>query len=152
MWNGTQNTLNYFGVSQLTADQRETTGFIFEGVKEDGTVNNIPVDFANPANGLENIYWQRYGIAGVAEDAIQDASWFRLRNVSLTFNMPEALLHNIHIYKLSLSVYANNLWLSTKYTGVDPETNYTGDTNGFGLDYFNMPNYKTYGVKLNIKF
>ena len=152
MWNGTKNTLNYYGVSQESADLRETTDYIFEGIKEDGTTNDIHVDFANPANGLDGNYWQMYGIAGVAEDAIEDASWIRLRTVSLTYNMPKRWFSHNFISKISISAYANNLYLYTPYTGVDPETNFTGASNGFGLDYFNMPNHKSYGGKLSVEF
>ena len=150
MWNGTKNTLNYYGVSQETADLRETTGYIFEGVKEDGTINDIPVDFANPANGLEGNRWYRYGITGVAEDAIEDASWLRLRNVSINYHFRIKQVKSIS--SINISIYANNLFLFTKYTGIDPETNLTGATNGFGLDYFNMPSLKTYGISLSMKF
>ena len=151
MWNGTKNTLNYYGVSQESADIRGTTDYIFEGVTENGSANNIPVDFANPANGLEGNRWYRYGIMGVAEDAIEDASWIRLRTVKITFNFIKLskirLLSNI-----KLSLYGRNLFLYTKYTGIDPDTNLTGATNGFGLDYFNMPNLKSYGINIKVKF
>jgi hypothetical protein len=44
-----------------------------------------------------------------------------------------------------------NLWLSTPYKGIDPETNLMGANNAQGLDYFNMPNTKSYvfGVKVD---
>jgi len=152
MWNGTKNTLNYYGVSQESADLRETTNYIFEGVKEDGTTNDIPVDFVSSDNDLDGNYWQMYGIAGVAEDAIEDASWIRLRTVSLTYNMPKYWFRHNFIDQVSISAYANNLYLYTPYTGVDPETNFTGASNGFGLYYFNMPNHKSFGGKLSVKF
>jgi hypothetical protein len=60
--------------------------------------------------------------------------------------------------KLPLVQYAEfsfigrNLWLSTDYPGVDPETSLTGaGSNLTGFDYFNMPSTKavTFGVKLS---
>ena len=54
----------------------------------------------------------------------------------------------------SLKIYATgrNLWLSTPYDGIDPETNLMGATNAQGLDYFNMPNTKSFvfGLKLDL--
>jgi hypothetical protein len=44
------------------------------------------------------------------------------------------------------------LWLSTDYPGIYPETNLTGASNGIGLDYFNMPNTRSYAVLLNLTF
>lgn len=43
-----------------------------------------------------------------------------------------------------------NLWLSTPYTGVDPETSLIGAANGQGLDYFNMPGTKSYMIGLRV--
>jgi hypothetical protein len=43
-----------------------------------------------------------------------------------------------------------NLWLSTPYTGVDPETSLIGAQNGQGLEYFNMPGTKTFMVGLRV--
>ena len=53
-----------------------------------------------------------------------------------------------------MSVYATgrNLWLSTPYEGIDPETNLMGAFNAQGLDYFNMPNTKSYVFGLKIDF
>jgi hypothetical protein len=152
MWNGTSNTLNYFGVSKETETLRNTTNYIFEGVKADGTENDKPIDFANAANGIEGNYWYKYGILGVAEDAIEDASWIRLQNLKIGYSIPKKWFCNCIFEEINIQVYANNLLLFTKYSGVDPETNLTGATNGFGLEYFNMPNTKSYGGSIAIKF
>ena len=54
-----------------------------------------------------------------------------------------------------ISVFATgrNLWLSTDYTGVDPETSLTGaGSNVGGFDYFNMPSTKSYILGVNLSF
>jgi hypothetical protein len=53
---------------------------------------------------------------------------------------------------IEISVYGRNLWLSTDYSGIDPETSLTGATNAQGIDYFNMPNTKSYGIGLRMSF
>jgi hypothetical protein len=45
-----------------------------------------------------------------------------------------------------------NLWLSTDYSGVDPETNLIGSANAQGLDYFNMPGTKGYNFGIRAGF
>lgn len=158
IWNGTNGIINYFGTSQQTADQRNIRGYVFDGVLADGngeattTPNNIPVDFANPANGVGTYKWVRYGFGGLVEENIQDGSWVRLREVTLTYQFPSSLLSKAKISNASISLSGRNLWLSTKYTGIDPETNLTGASNGIGLDYFNMPNTKSYGATLRVSF
>lgn len=152
VWNGTRGIANYFGVSQLTAEQRDITGFVFDGVTETGEENTTPVDFANVSNGVGSYKWVRYGFGGLSEESIQDGSWVRLRDLSLSYRLPAGILENTLIESASITLTGRNLFLITDYDGIDPETNLTGASNGFGLDYFNMPNTKSYGVSLNITF
>jgi hypothetical protein len=51
---------------------------------------------------------------------------------------------------LSLTAFVNNLHVWTKYDGVDPETSLGGPSNVQGLDYFNNPNTKSWGLRLNV--
>jgi hypothetical protein len=93
----------------------------------------------------------RYGF-GWTEDNIEDASWVRLRELTITYSFPNTLLNNTPLSHASISFTGRNLWLSTKYQGIDPEANLTGSSNGFGLEYFGMPNTKSYGIALKVTF
>ena len=53
------------------------------------------------------------------------------------------------VVHLTVGVSGRNIFLSTPYRGVDPETNLSGATNSQGADYFNMPN--TMGVIFSLK-
>ena len=53
---------------------------------------------------------------------------------------------------VTVSLTGRNLWVNTDYPGIDPETNLTGDSNGYGLDYFNMPNTKGWSATLKVTF
>ncbi len=159
MWNGTWGVMSYFGMSKETETDRTIQGYVYDGKVNVGTEeapeyvqNATPVDFANPANGAGGTKWTRYGF-GFSEDNIEDASWVRLREVTFKYSFSKDLLSNTPLQTASLSFTGRNLWLSTKYNGIDPETNLTGGTsNAKGLDYFNMPNSRSYGVVLNITF
>lgn len=85
-----------------------------------------------------------------SEDGIEDASFIKLREVSLGYYLPLRLFGERS--RLRLSIFAANLLLLNKYKGVDPETNLTGSSNGFGLDYFNIPGSQSFGVSLNWEF
>jgi len=153
IWNGTQGVMNYFGTSKISADERDVRGYVFEGVTASGEVNTVPVDFANPALGLSSYRRIRYGFGDISEESIQDGSWVRLRELSISYQLPSSLLEKTKLINgASISFTGRNLWLSTKYTGIDPETNLTGSSNGIGLDYFNMPNTRSYGVNLRFEF
>jgi hypothetical protein len=161
VWCGTCGIMDFFGTSRVSGDQREDV-VVFDGVKEVGSdvegnpiyaENDLAVALAD-TNGAEgNIYWRRYGFGGIGEMSIYDASWIRLRQVSVGFIVPKiALLENLNFGDAEITLTGRNLWLNTDYPGVDPETNLTGASNGFGLDYFNMPNTKSYTATLKLTF
>ena len=151
VWCGTCGILDYFGVSEVTLLRDQTT--VFEGVVEStGQPNSQVVPYSDPTISENNNYWRRYGFGGLSETAIYDGSWVRLREVTLTYSLPEKWLDNTFINDLTLSAFGRNLWVETDYPGVDPETNLTGDSNGMGLDYFNQPNTKSYGLNVQLNF
>ena len=152
LWNGTLQTLNYLGTSKQSAEQREVQGYVFDGVNQNGQTNTIPVDFANPVNGLNGNRWVRNGWNGVAEDVIQDATWLKIRNISVSYDFRNIRVKDCCFYTLKLSFFVQNILLYTPYKGIDPETNLTGSSNGFGLDYFNLPNVVSYGFSVNFGF
>jgi len=158
MWNGTSGVMSYMGMTKETQDDRNIRGYVYDGYVNTGTdeapiweKNATPVDFANPANGLGGNKWVRYGF-GYSENEIEDASWVRLRELGLSYTFPSTVLDKMRLSNLSISLIARNLYLNTSYSGIDPEANLTGVTNGFGLEYFGMPNTKSYAVNLNISF
>jgi hypothetical protein len=134
--------MNYLGVGEESGADREVTGYVYEGVTESGEPNTVPVDFANPANGPSGIKWRKYGTLGLAELQVEDASWVRLREVALSYTLPPRWFTNSKLKGISFSLSGRNLWLWTRYSGVDPETNLQGDSNTTGWDYFNLPNTK----------
>jgi outer membrane receptor protein involved in Fe transport len=158
MWNGTGGVMNYWGTGAETEKGRLIKGFVFDGLVNIGSVenpeyikNSVPVDFFNPDDGLENNKWTRYGFIWTEND-MEDASWIRLRELSLSYTFSKNLMQKIGMESLTFSLVGRNLWLKTNYTGIDPEANFTGVTNGFGLEYFGMPNTKNYGIKIKIDF
>jgi TonB-linked SusC/RagA family outer membrane protein len=156
MWNGTNGVMAYWGVTKETGDDRNVQGYVYDGMVNTGTAeapvyvqNTTPVDFANPAAGIGANKWVRYGF-GFSDNEIEDTSWIRLRELTLAYAFPKSLIKGIE--NLTLSFTGRNLWLKTNYSGIDPEANLTGASNGFGLEYFGMPNTKSYGVNLRIGF
>lgn len=151
VWCGTCGILDYFGVSNATLIRDQT--IVFEGLVEStGQPNSQVVPYSDPSISENNNFWRRYGFGGLSETAIYDGSWVRLREVTLTYSLPEKWLDNTFIKDLTLSAFGRNLWVETDYPGVDPETNLTGDSNGMGLDYFNQPNTKSYGLNVQFNF
>ncbi len=147
LWNGTAWALSFFGRSQLTAETREETPFVIDGVLSDGTPNNIEIV-------RDQDYWTSSlgGFGSVGEQFVQDGGWIRLRELSLRYSFPKNLFGQNFIKGGSIGVTGRNLWLSTDYDGIDPETSLTGTGNGQGFDYFNMPATKSLIFKLSLDF
>jgi hypothetical protein len=150
VWNGTQNVLNYFGMSQQSANQRGIINFVFSGVNEQGVTNTVPVDFYNPANGIENNRFVRYGFDGVAEDAIKDATYLNLRTIELAYDFSNND-YDSFFTKFEIGIYANNLFTITKYRGASPYASLFDTNSGHNLNFFNTPLMTEVGFKVNLK-
>ena len=84
---------------------------------------------------------------------IEDGSYIRLKNVSLSYNIKAAALNRIGINKLQPFVSATNLLTLTKYTGLDPEVNQWGNSGRVqGLDWGTYPQSKSFVVGINVEF
>ena len=170
MWNGTRGALDYFGTSQGTAARDVTDVKVFEGVYGylDGTGNVVFTDaagndlpggsepIANNLSVMENKQSWRLGngsgFQGPSEFYVEKTDWVRLREVTLSYDLPRSILSKIKMNNLGLYVTGRNLWLQTDYSGIDPETNLLGASNAQGMDYFNMPGTRSFTLGLKVTF
>lgn len=63
----------------------------------------------------------------VSDRYVEDASYLRIKNITLTYNMPKKLIKKYYLSDLRFSVNIQNVWTLTGYTGYDPEV---GSQNG----------------------
>jgi len=168
MWNGTRGALANKGTAIETANRGSNVVFngLLGHLDNNGNVVHFGTDgtteVAGPgaANDQKNTtayteyYWQNIGssFGGGQDFDVENAGFTRIRQMSLTYQFPKVLLRKMHFANLGLTLFANNLHVWTKYDGVDPETSLTGPANAQGLDYFNNPGTKSYGVRLNVGF
>lgn len=148
MWNGTRGALYFFGTHKETEDRTGTK--VFDGVKaSNGADNDIAAPYGESWLSLGN----GNGFFGSnTEDFIEDASWVRLRELTLSYVIPASMMEATPFSGLTVSFTGRNLWLSTGYKGVDPETSLLGASSGQGLDYFNMPSTKSYVFSFSLNF
>jgi len=93
-----------------------------------------------------------FGSSPINELAVQDASWVRLREVSLGYSInSDAFRKATKLSSIDLTLTGRNLALWTNVVGVDPEINQSGVANGFGIDYFTNPTTSSFvfSVKIN---
>jgi len=91
---------------------------------------------------------------GPDEPFVEDGGYVRLREVSLFYSFNNRRFRDLTgLASIDVGVTGRNLKLWTDYTGVDPETNLTGqDGNGWGLDYFNNPSTRSWIFTLRVNY
>ena len=81
-----------------------------------------------------------------------DADYLRLRQMSIGYTIPRAILENTFIKNASISLIGRNLFfLSNSVENIDPESGYNV-SNSQGLEWFGMPIPRTIGMNVNLKF
>lgn len=146
VWNGTSQTLNYYGRSLTSSMERNTTGYVFQGVNTLGQPNDIRVDFYDPDLDISENRWVRYGPFGIAEDAIEDASYLRFSKLVAG---KEFVLNHKTINSIKVSLFAENLLLISPYSGNFSQSTLLGQSNAVGLDYFNNPLIRKFGATIH---
>ncbi len=90
---------------------------------------------------------------GTSSHFLFENSFTRIRNVKLSYVLPQELTRRMGLS--NLNVYANvaNLYTFTKYPGYDPESSITGDNVvNAGIDYLNYPLPRTYTIGIKTTF
>ncbi len=82
---------------------------------------------------------------------VEDGSFLRLRNLQIGYSLPNSVISKIGMTRARIYVQGVNLFTVTKYSGLDPDVNNSGDTL-FGVDEGNYPLVKQYTVGVNIGF
>lgn len=117
-----------------------------EGVTIEGGV--LPSDIV--ARGVDpQTYYNRLG--NISENWISDASFVKLRQLSLTYNLSPNFLKKFSISKASISYVGRNLAILHKNTrNFDPEVGF--NTAIQGIEFFDMPSTSSHGLKLAVSF
>lgn len=106
----------------------------------------------NPSNRYPRALANRIVDVGTfSSTMVEDASYVRLKNVTLGYNLPSSLLQRISVRNIRVYVSATNLLTITDYSGFDPEGSSYGTATAYpGVDQGRYPLTKTYLLGLNI--
>jgi hypothetical protein len=135
VFNATEHYLTVRGLAMSTLDRN--TPRVIPGVLRDGKENS-----ANPTlNSIVVVPAAQTGYyQNMSEELFieKNINWVRLRDVTLSFSIPERLARNASVF-----LTATDLFLVTNYTGLDPIVNgndaAVGGSGGVGIDYGNFP-------------
>lgn len=84
---------------------------------------------------------------------ISSTDYLRLKNVMLSYNLPNSIVNKMKLSNVRVYVSGQNLALWTKYTGYDPDVTTNGN-NAIrqGIDKNQAPNARTYTFGINVGF
>ncbi|MDE3741571.1 SusC/RagA family TonB-linked outer membrane protein [Maribacter polysaccharolyticus] len=157
-WNGTRGALTFFGISPETdvetvasQDLVNAAGYV---IPAGATFRGREVDYGGGPVAVDADWWTTTGggFGDVDEEFIEDASWTRLREVSLFYQLPSNFIQKMGLTSVEFGITGRNLFLWTAIDGFDPDNNLTGASKGRGLEYFSNPGTKSYITTLRLSF
>ncbi|WP_341227958.1 SusC/RagA family TonB-linked outer membrane protein [uncultured Arcticibacterium sp.] len=97
-------------------------------------------------------YWGALG-GRDSREYLYDASFVKLRQVTLGYNLPKSVISKTPFNNINLSFVARNLAILYKNTpNIDPESGYAFSAGAQGLEFFGVPTTRSYGVNLGVSF
>ena len=129
----------YTGLNQMSIDN----GLGWSRWTKPGDVATHPALLAARSDGAN----------GTSSRYLEDGSFFRLRNVTLSYDLPESVLQNIKMAGARVYVSGDNIFTASRFSGMDPEVRLDGDTyHHAGLYSSNYPVPLSVVLGIDIKF
>jgi len=139
------------GVLKETVVGREE-GIVGDGVVNVGTAEN-PDYVENTTNVPASSYYNAYFSRGNEASALYDASYIKLRQLSVYYNLSEQFCNRIGFQKIKLGFIGSNLLLFTENPHIDPELNASQGRNiVYGVDDMSYPSTRSFGFSIKTQF
>lgn len=138
------------------------TGWVIPGVYGDPNTHKavlvggktVPNQTKVSTNDL--YFGTTFGINAPDEFNVFDATVYRLREITLAYELPVSFAKKIGASAISLSLSGRNLWYYApnfpKHVKFDPEVNSFGSTNTQGIELSAAPTTKRLGFNINVTF
>ena len=155
----TEAVLRDYGVSQTTGNESVSTtnlktvsgATILAGTPFRGNIGN----FGAGDVALDQSWYNGLGgfFGNVLEPFITDASWTRLREVTLSYRLTRKRLPKFtRLSSVNFEVSGRNLWVNSNLKTIDPDSNLEGSGSGRGIVYFNNPGTRSYLFTIKLNF
>ena len=152
----TVSSLRGLGLAEETLENRGQL-FIDQGVlatnNDDGSVtyatNNVPV------RSMQD-FWSNYTNNSNTEGSVFDASYVKLRELTVSYALPKSVLGNSFVKALSIGIEGRNLWLiDSNVPHIDPEASFFGPSLQGGaanVEFWSIPSARTIGGNIKVTF
>lgn len=138
----TQAILDEYGVSETSAAARDKGGVDLNAIREDGSGFSGKYD-------AHQYYTTIGGRAGIGEMYIYDATNIRLRELSLSWQVP---LSSKWVRNLRIGLTGRNLCFLNLHAPFDPELSMSSGNGLQGIDVFGLPATRSMGMSLRVGF
>ncbi len=149
-YSGTVEGLRTSGMAKETGGDRSQP-IIDDALVDKGNglvQNDVPVE-------SHQLFWSENYKAANTEANIFDASYIKLRELRVSYALPNRLLSGQKVFKSAeIGVEGRNLWLiKSEVPHVDPESNFFGAGSvGEAVEFYNVPSARSFGVNVRLTF
>lgn len=131
------------GTHEVTEDRGST--FVFDGVNKNTGKPNTK-EIVKDQDYYLDYWWPVY------ENYVEDGSYIKLRELRVSYSLPNRLLSSTPLKGVTFTATGRNLWISTDFTMGDPEGNTLGDSNAQGFYHELTPSTRSYAFSVNVLF
>ena len=152
MFSRTKNLMQFTGNGYMTTYNDRNPFVIPNSVYADGTENSSPIYLLDSSY---QDWYNNYGMGEGGEFYLMDRSFVKLRNITLSYQLPRSLVSKLYLSEITLSAFANNVftWTHKANHYIDPETSsYGNDLGGLFGETYSNPSCRIFGFNLGVKF
>ncbi len=153
MFSGTVASLRSAGLVEETLVNRDNP-IVDNGVNE--VVNGENVTYVPNETSVQSMqhYWGHVSATSNTEGSVFDATYMKLREVSLSYRLPNRFLPKNYIKGLTIGIEGRNLWnIIDNVPHIDPELNFFGPAaTGGGVEFNSVPMSRSYGFNVKLNF
>jgi len=129
---------------KMTLPGRAEGGIVGEGVDIDGNTNTVVA-------GVQP-YWEVVRSQALVEPVVYDGGYWKLRQITLGYDLTKFLPDNFPVRGLRLSLVANNVLMLKKWVdNIDPESFGYSSDNVVGMESTGVPTTRGMGFNLNVR-
>lgn len=138
IWNGTEQLMDFYGVTAKTLHREEN--YVFPGV-------NSTTEAPNTVIVKRDHNWYAGPIPN--EAYVYENNWIKLRELSLGYSFSPK---GVPVKSIDISFFGRNLFLWSDIPHIDPESSAFGTGNAQGASRFNFPTTRSIGCNLKVLF
>ncbi|MDR8394410.1 SusC/RagA family TonB-linked outer membrane protein [Aliifodinibius sp. S!AR15-10] len=133
----------FYGTAEITEKRGST--YTYDGYNvNSGERNDVEIT-------RDEDYWRNF-YSSTFENFVEDGSFWKLRELSLAYTLPQSVVSNIPIQSLTIKGTGRNLWIQSDFSYRDPEGSLLGSGNAQGFYHMVTPGTRSYSVSLQVTF